>query len=261
MSVDTLHIEEEAVKITDIVTFHSDVDSALMHIQPVGDMELCMRGVSALGEHTGLIFVVCIVASILVDISRLMSSSYISKLFSFIVVSTRGRGGVYSDLFLHYRGASAVVSVVYLLAMSVLVMESLVVFGVVHEIGGEVWLYALGGVLAYTLIKILLHIAILSGFGLTQAKDNIVRYKLLASHVEGLVLLPICIVVPFLGLYNAKMILFVAFIVIGLLLMWRLIRLFEDVSIDLLSFVNIILYLCAVELAPFACVIKALGVI
>ncbi|MCQ2236064.1 MAG: DUF4271 domain-containing protein [Bacteroidales bacterium] len=260
MSADSLHIETP-VDISDLVTFHSEADSALMHIQSSGEMVLHPIGNTPLGDHTGLVFVVCIVASLLVGLTRLMSSSYISKTFSSIFISSRGRGSVYADLFIHYLGASAVMGVVYMLVDSIVIFESLVVFGIIERASFLVWLYCLGGILLYTVVKIQLHVAILSGFGLTQLKENLIKHKIMACHVEALELLPISIVIPFLGVYNAKMILVLSFVVVSLLLIWRFIRLFEDVSVDLLSFVNIIFYLCAVELAPFACIMKVLGVI
>lgn len=260
MPEDSVQIEP-IVKLTDIVTFHTEADSALMHIQTSGEMLLRPIGTTPLGDHVAWIFTVCVLVCILIGMSRFLSDSYLSKLFSYVVIPTRSRGSVFTDLFMHYYPAMAVMSVVYILVLSLVVLEILVVFGYITAAPFEYYLYTLLGVLIYTGIKIILHVSILSCFGMSALRVNVVNHKILSSHVESLVMLPIAVIVPFLGVHNAELILITSIAVVFLLALWRLIRVFEDISTDLLSLVNIILYLCAVEVAPLLCMLKALSVI
>lgn len=260
MPEDTLHIEP-AVRLTDLVTFHSEADSALMQVQSSSEMVLRPIGTTPLGENVAWIFGVCVCVCVLIGLARFLSDSYLTKIISYIFVPTRNRGGVYTDMFLHYFPVTVVMSVVYLLSMSLVVLEALVVFGYISQASFIYYLYTLLAVLAYTVAKYILHTIILSSFGLSVAQENLIRHKVLASNVESLLFLPISVIVPFLSIHNGELMFMVVALVVVLLAIWRAFRAIEDISLDLLSFVNIFLYLCAVEIAPMMCILKALGVI
>lgn len=261
MPGDTIHIEEAAVQLEDIVTFHSQADSALMHIDTSTVMELHSIATTPLGEHTGWIFTICVIVCLLIGLSRFMSGSYIPQIFGYLMVPSKSRGGVYTDLFLHYFPVSVLFSVCYILVESLIILEALVVFGYYPTAAFGDYMLTLALVASYTIVKLLLHVSITSGFGLGVIRENILKHRVLASSMEVLMQLVIAMILPFLGVYNAKVILILSLIVLSFLSIWRLVRLFEDISLNLLSFVNILLYLCALEIAPLACIVKALGVI
>lgn len=261
MPEDTIHIEELVVRLEDIVTFHSQSDSALMHIDAPSVMELHNIATTPLGGHTGWIFAICVAVCLLIGLSRFMSSTYITQIFGYLMVPSRSRGGVYSDLFLHYFPVTILFGTCYVLVESLIILETLVVFGYYPTAAFGDYLFVLAFVFGYTIIKVLLHVAITSGFGFGVIRENILKHRVLANSMEALMQLVIAMILPFLGVYNAKVILILSFIVISFLSIWRLARLFEDISLNLLSFMNILLYLCALEIAPLACIVKALGVI
>ncbi len=214
-------------------------------------MPTTLRSIPYIGQQKDWIFSIIIISLILIAFIRVGAPHFITELFQSIFSENKWHK-VTETIKMQNRRASIFLFANYHIAVPLFIYEFLVTQRIsilnlsdirLFLVILLVWL-TLFGIRALT-FRILGYV-----FDTAQQTTQYLQLSLIFTNITGLVLIPICLLIPFIDPAYYQITFRLGFALFILLYLWHLSKGIKIILDDLFSVFYMFLYLCALEIAP-----------